>query len=194
MNLLTCFVRTTQRDLIINILSEYSGIQTVIKDAPVTGPIREVLIDVLRPPSLYIVNGNSEWIVIEVNSLMKLYELGSIISRRLDTVFLQTIYCQAIGYACFILYEKGGLMREVESVGCKEIPDVNRGRLLEFEYEGDVSYFDLDMIVSYCQDLGIDVGNIYDQQSCTVLQQAGVLPMVNLDQEQELCRLFFPKG
>ncbi len=192
MNLLTCFVKTTKQDELVAILLQYSGIQRLIRDAPVPGPACEVLADVEQPPSVYIINSCTDWVVMEVNSLLKLHELGRQLSANLQTVFIQIIYCALVEYAYMLVCDNGRIIRELESKGSKEIPDCSKGKQLSFEPCDDISYFDLDTIADYCQQFGIDISNCFEQPTCIVLQGAGCPAMIRLDQDEEITRALYP--
>ncbi len=192
MNLLTCFVRTTKQDELVAILLKYSGIQRLIRDAPVPGPACQVLADVEQPPSVYVINSCTDWVVMEVNSLLKLHELGRQLSANLQTTFIQIIYCAVVEYAYMLVCENGSIIREIESKGGKEIPDCNIGEQLSFELCDGITYFDLDTIADYCQQFGIDISNMFEQPTCTVLQGAGCPAMFRLDQDAEMTSLLYP--
>lgn len=194
MNLLSCYVHSQQRDRLVDLLKDYSGFSELIQNAPVPGPPTEVVAAPGVSPSIYIVNRSANWIVIEVNSVLPLYELGRILSAELNTVFLQTTYCASIDFAYLLLYDKGKRLREIEARGSKEVPDRNIGALLSFEQEEELHYFDLDMIANHCQHFGIDISNLFEDQTCTVLQDANNVPMVRLDHEKDMQRLLYPLG
>ncbi|MDF2188690.1 hypothetical protein [Paraflavitalea sp. CAU 1676] len=192
MNLLSCYVKSTRQERLIELLASYCGFCTVTRDAPVPVPPTDVLADPQQPPSMYTVNGCGDWVIIEVNSILKLHELGSILSSQLNTYFLQTIYCAVIEYAYLLLYHNGILIREIESKGYKTDPDINYGEPLLFEDQPAGQYFDLDTIADYCQHWGIDINNLFEQDTCVVLQDSRSQPVIRLDQEQEVFNLFYP--
>ncbi|WP_276481010.1 hypothetical protein [Paraflavitalea pollutisoli] len=194
MNLIACFVISTQQEQLLDILQQYSGFETIVNDAPIQAAVCEVLADIDADPTLYVVNGGKDRILIEVNSYKKLHDLARQVSSDLQTVFFQVCYNDLVGYAYFLLYDQGELVREIESRGSKKDPDVNYGFPLTFEEDGEVTFFDLDMIAEFCEHLGVDVGNLYEDPTCTVLQGATSRPMVRLDQDKQLSLLFYPLG
>ncbi|WP_276484760.1 hypothetical protein [Paraflavitalea pollutisoli] len=192
MNLLSCYVKSQQREHLVDLVQRYSGCGSVIHNAAVPAAPETVLAAVNSPPSSYTINRYAEWTVIEVNSFMHLHDLGKLLSKQLQTIFLQAFYCVVVEYAYLLLYENGTLIREIEAKGCKEIPDRNFGQCLPFEQGEGMAFFDLDMIADYCQQLGIDISNQFAERTCTVVQDTLPAATSRLDHEKDMLHLIYP--
>lgn len=191
MNLLTCFVRTSRQEELNKILQQFCGIDSVISNAPVPAPTMEILADPDTLPTLFIENRHDQWLVIEVNSVKKLHELGRMISLILQTHFIQIIYCALVEYAYFLMYDEGQAIREIEGNGSQEDPVCDKGDKLPFEEE-QVRYFDLDMLAYYCQQLGLDLSNMVEETVCTILTTSADHPTIRLDHPTSLRHLLYP--
>lgn len=191
MNLLTCFVQTSRRDELIKILRQFCGTDTVTTDAPVPTPMTEILADPNQLPTVYVLNNFEQWLVVEVNSVKKLHELGRMISQAMQTYFIQIIYCALVEYAYFLMYHEGKAIREIEGMGEQAKPACDKGDQLSFEEE-PIRYFDLDIIAHYCQQLGLDLSNLYENESCTILTNSTSFPTIRLDHQAGLLHLLYP--
>lgn len=175
MNLITLFILSVQREQLLQLLQEYAGILTPQLQVLNVEELPEVLTDPQQPPTWYRVFQNGSWLVVEVNSVMKLHSLAAKLSSALSTNFLQIIHCEPVEYSYLLYYNKGNLIREIEAKGHKPAPDVNIGQPFTFE-ETPLQYFDLDWLAYYCREWDIDLSNLYGTATCTVLEKKSNLP------------------
>ncbi|MGN6417828.1 MAG: hypothetical protein ACTHMC_10070 [Pseudobacter sp.] len=177
MDLLTCLVQTTRQQDLIRILRGYSGISVPLKELDLPCQADEVINHFHVPPSSYLINSNGAWQVIEVNSLCHLHELAERTSASLACDFLQLIYVSSVGYAYFLLYRNGAMLREIEGRGDQELPLKDFGQWMPATWKEPVHYFDLDVIRELAAGLGVDVSNLFAASPCLLLE-SGTLPVV----------------
>ena len=179
--LLHFHVHSEKKEALVSMLREYSGLEPVHhKELP--NDIQDVILcDLNADPDYFIINSSGTgWIGVEFNSFKKLRELGSLISAKLQTRFVQTLYCKEGKYTYFLLYDRGAAIREIESDENYPMPRLNGGALLDFEKNDlgwqeakQVEDFDLDMLVYYCQEIGIDLSNLWSDSGNIVFDKKG---------------------
>lgn len=192
MDLLTCLVRTSRAAELLQLLRNYSGITSAIRELELPCQAGEIINSRDQPPSSYLINRNGDWWIIEVNSLMPLRELGHRISDTLDCEFLQMLYVDAVEYAYFLLYRSGELIREIEGRGDLEWPSVNKGTWMPEGWGEAVRYFDLDTIHELAAGLGIDISNLFTDAECLLLDSGTHPDMIRLDDQAGLQTLLQP--
>lgn len=196
--LLHFHVNSDQKDLLVALLQSYSGIPAVRTNERTDDLLDNILADTNADPDYYVVNQSSlHWQSVECNSFKKLYDLGSMISEKMQTLFIQTLYCSACRYAYFLVYDRGNLIREIEGTESGPEPRINRGMMLPFETNEAndpradmIREFDLDIIADYCLQIGVDISNLCNEEYSVVLkskQQREVLYHV----EREKLRLLW---
>ncbi|TXJ24921.1 MAG: hypothetical protein E6Q24_15350 [Chitinophagaceae bacterium] len=175
--LLHFHVHSNQRDLLIELLQSYSGLQPVQTKERTDDLLDNILADTNADPDYYVVNqSSSHWQSVECNSFKRLHDLGRLLSEKMRTLFIQTLYCSAGEYAYFLVYDQGKMTREIEGTG-KPVPRINRGDVFPFETkEADgertnkIRQFDLDIIAHYCLNMGIDISNLTNEEYSVVLE------------------------
>jgi hypothetical protein len=123
-------VKTDQQDKLVKLLHEYSGF-TPVSTKRITDDLHDkILANPEADPTYYVLNqGCADWLNVEYNSFKRLYHLGELISQKLDTIFLQTVYSSVNNYSYFLVYEKGKKLREIEGTGGTPVPSINWGGL-----------------------------------------------------------------
>lgn len=176
--LLHFHVHSNQRDLLLELLQSYSGLQPVLTKERTDDLLDNILADTNADPDYYVVNqSSSDWQSVECNSFKRLHQLGSLLSEKMRTLFIQTLYCSAGEYAYFLVYDQGKMIREIEGTGLP-VPRINRGNVLPFETretDGErtnkIRQFDLDIIADYCLKMGIDISNLTNEEYSVVLER-----------------------
>ncbi len=179
--LLHFHVNTPDRDGLADLLQQYSGI-TPVKTRRFIDDVAECLLsEIEAEPDYYVINqSDPQWQSVEFNSLIKLHRLGEVVSKELQTLFIQTSYLAIKEYTYFLAYENGQMVREIESTHDSLLPIVNRGNLFEFERkendsitDDELQMFDLDSLADYSQQLGIDLSNLFCDSTSTILKREG---------------------
>ena len=176
--LLHFHIKSNQKDELIRLLENYSGISSIVTSERTDDLLDNILSDTDADPDYYVINCSSpSWYSVECNSFKKHHELGRLISEKLATLFVQTLYCSLGKYAYFLVYDKGSMIREIESTDESSIPRINRGIVLFFESKetdgeriNDIRMFDLDSIADYCLQIGIDISNLWCEHNSVVLR------------------------
>lgn len=176
--LLHFHVNSNQKSKLVKLLENYSGIRSVVTKRRTDDLLDNILADTNADPDYYVVNQSSRlWQSVECNSFKKLHNLGSLISKKLETIFIQTLYCSEGKYAYFLVYDRGSMTREIEGTGITPMPRINQGRVLPFETReresgraNKIRLFDLDSIADYCLQMGIDISNLHNEYYSVVLE------------------------
>lgn len=176
--LLHFHVNSNQKDKLVTLLESYSGIPSVVTKRRTDDLLDNILSDTDADPDYYVVNCSSpSWQSVECNSFKKHHYLGNMVSKKLKTVFIQTLYASLGQYAYFLVYDRGRMIREIESTGASMVPRINRGTILPFESRqkdgkriNKIRMFDLDSIADYCLQMGIDISNLWSEPYNVVLR------------------------
>lgn len=176
--LLHFHVNSDKKDKLVTLLERYSDLSSVVTKRRTDDLLDNILSDTDADPDYYVINSSSpSWQSVECNSFKKHYRLGSMISEELKTVFIQTLYASLGQYAYFLVYDRGRMIREIESTGKSAIPQVNRGTVLPFESRqkdgsriNKIRMFDLDSIADYCLQMGVDISNLWNEPYHIVLR------------------------
>ncbi|HUN01244.1 MAG TPA: hypothetical protein PLS00_00200 [Niabella sp.] len=176
--LLHFHVKSNQRDKLVRLLESYSGITSIITSRRTDDLLDNILSDTDADPNYYVINrSSSSWQSVECNSFKKHHCLGRMISEDMGAVFVQTLYCSLGEYTYFLVYDKGKMIREIESTNESMIPRINQGIALPFESKrkggkriNNIRMFDLDSIADYCLQMGIDISNLWNEHRSIVLR------------------------
>jgi hypothetical protein len=189
-----------KKDLLIENLRQCSGMAHVQRKRRPEDVQDKILADINAEPDYLVINQSApEWHSIECNSFKKLHEWARHLSKALDTMFVQTLYCSIEEYAYLLVYERGIKRREIEGTGASPVPLVNEGSLLPFEKPGKdedrangLRMFDLDTLADYCHHLGIDMTCLQAKPESLVLdggRKGQVLYNISHEMKQTLWRL-----
>ena len=140
-------------------------------DQLITGPYPKELNDNIllgeyaNPTFLAISDVQNGWITVQINSFQKLYDWAEIISKELNTSFIQIIGQTVSDVYYFLLYENGVLRREIEIYHGELDNITDKGEKFPFEKpslvpinEGDYKdIFDRDTLEFYCKEFGFDL-------------------------------------
>lgn len=163
-------LKTQKDDLLLALVQQCSGIRTARRVKYADDLQDNILVDRQAYPDYLSIGRNSaEWLTVECNSFKKLHDWGALLSKELETLFLQTVYSSVNEYSYLLAYEHGLLVREIEATNSSETPLINEGKPFGFEKES-VRMFDLDSLMDFCTYLGIDTINGQSATYFTVLK------------------------
>jgi len=152
-------LKTQKDDLLLELVQKCSGINQASRVKYVDDLQDNILTDREAYPDYLSFSRNcTEWFTVECNSFKKLHDWGALLSKELETLFLQTVYSSVNEYSYLLAYENGEMIREIEATNHSETPVIDKGRPFEFEKESE-RMFDLDSLMDFCTYLGIDTIN-----------------------------------
>ncbi|RXK81280.1 hypothetical protein [Filimonas effusa] len=168
-------VKTMEGDKLLLLLHELTGIKETVQTRSACIEKEDLLAGTdCDPDYLVITQSEEDWYCIRHNTFKKLYHWGQLLSRALDTLFLQVAYRSTDSYSYFLAYKRGVRIREIEANRLSEIPLLNEGILFPFEdphADGvsgfDIRMFDRDSLEDYCIECGVDLHSLqlsYDSQ------------------------------
>ena len=161
-------IKTSDSSKLYLLLKQLTGINECVRQKSPCIEKCHLLSDSNADPDYLIVSRSAaDWYCVRHNSFKKLHHWGNILSKELDTLFIQIAYRCSDRYSYFLAYSSGMRVREIEANGASEIPLLNEGVLFPFEnphadgvYGCDLTLFDQDSLADYCIECGIDISSL----------------------------------